>query len=1112
MPRAVACLSASDLRKLLLGTLPAEQAAAAEEHLSSCAACQRAAAAHDDNDPFIAALRSAVDFKMPDTPSIRSTTAKARNSWDSQKESTTKSISDEDVNSEVLERLTVRGPNRATTRGSGRKPPRRLFIAAAGAAAFALVLWGVIVIVRNQDGKEIARLNANEGVSVEVLPSSSPTKPQPSAAPTTATRTAAPIATPTAASTPASAIPTSSTAAPTPEPGEFDATFPGLLPAPAKIPGLKRMQLETRSPRGRIIALDWSRDGKSVLIGSSEGIVRTFDARTLRLTQLLHVASPQSTGAGIVWPSALRANPTQDLTAVARPGNLRLLEATGAIRAEFPIARAFNGDVSVAWSPDGKKLAYLGEDLIPRILRLDANTTAELPDFASQPSAYVLFGWSPDGRWLAYCKQNDPEVRLVDEDGKPGPRFGTHPQGYLHLSWSHDAQKIALLSRDESLFVYDLTGKQLWTVAQAGVSIAWNPKSPTLACVALSKRGIQLYDAEGKPGAFHRDPIDVFPNVWSPLVWSPDGEQLAVARNGDPGSLTGYLHVWTPKSNQAVTLDHPPDVFSDVSWSSNSNEFYTATGSVAAENQVNVRRWQATMARSISLKTLPGKWGKVAVAPDGETVAVSVNWGPSQLLTRDGDKKAAIETKPDVYALSWSSDGAQLAVGTGRIVRLIGSDGKTQKDIGAAAFMSALERNGDGRYLATFEEQADKNLAVRILDSTGATIATIPPPPAAKFDGRCLHWRPGHPDQLATADEAHGAGRVRVWNIDGTEVKLFSEVGSPWMAWSPDGQRFAAAYAGNSILQIGFGFVRIVDWDRGLLGVVRTGLTDEPTTIEWSKDGRWIVCASKNAALVMIDAEALHPVWGAVSLGGDQVVSYSAAGKILDGDPTVIEKEMVYHVEADDGRREILSPAEFAKRFAGSFQQVGETSPTHREMKSLFNGRDLSGWTVVGPDAWSVQDGAIVAKETGQVGWLMSDRDYSDFELELQYKLSPASNSGVFLRAWPEGDVGGKEFHEINLQDDQAFPQATPDRKDGALYSQLAPNPTPQTPLNEWNRLRITVRGRRVTVETNGARTLEGTLRNDRPEGGRIGLQVNRGRVEFRDVRLRELPNPVAVP
>src|SRR6476646_9555231 len=67
----------------------------------------------------------------------------------------------------------------------------------------------------------------------------------------------------------------------------------------------------------------------------------------------------------------------------------------------------------------------------------------------------------------------------------------------------------------------------------------------------------------------------------------------------------------------------------------------------------------------------------------------------------------------------------------------------------------------------------------------------------------------------------------------------------------------------------------------------------------------------------------------------------------------------------------------------------------------LFNGKDLAGWRVVrGRErAWGVEEGHLVCLGEGGGSWLGTARPYADFVLRLEFRLTPESNSGVYLRA-----------------------------------------------------------------------------------------------------------------
>lgn len=172
----------------------------------------------------------------------------------------------------------------------------------------------------------------------------------------------------------------------------------------------------------------------------------------------------------------------------------------------------------------------------------------------------------------------------------------------------------------------------------------------------------------------------------------------------------------------------------------------------------------------------------------------------------------------------------------------------------------------------------------------------------------------------------------------------------------------------------------------------------------------------------------------------------------------------------------------------------------------LFNGKDLAGWEVMGVKGWSVEQGVLLGKTstTAGNGWLMSERQFGNFELELEYKLSPGSNSGVFLRAWPEGAVDGSQFREIQLldDDDPKFASVSANRRSGSVFGLVAPSVVPKVPADQWHRVRVHLKDQQLQLTLNDVVVLKHTLTDLRPSG-RIGLQLYPNRVEFRNIRVR---------
>ncbi len=185
----------------------------------------------------------------------------------------------------------------------------------------------------------------------------------------------------------------------------------------------------------------------------------------------------------------------------------------------------------------------------------------------------------------------------------------------------------------------------------------------------------------------------------------------------------------------------------------------------------------------------------------------------------------------------------------------------------------------------------------------------------------------------------------------------------------------------------------------------------------------------------------------------------------------------------------------------------------------LFDGQDLSAWdngSGGAPGAgWVVQDGTLIRQKPA--GYIWSKQSFGDFVLELEFKTE--GNSGVFFRT---GNPRDCVQTGLEMQVDK--PAAKPNKHTvGALYDALAP--TKNAALNDWNKVVITCRGSRVTIEMNGEQIVVAdldqwnqagknpdgtpnkyrTALKDFPREGKIGLQEHGAVVAYRNIRVKPL-------
>lgn len=163
---------------------------------------------------------------------------------------------------------------------------------------------------------------------------------------------------------------------------------------------------------------------------------------------------------------------------------------------------------------------------------------------------------------------------------------------------------------------------------------------------------------------------------------------------------------------------------------------------------------------------------------------------------------------------------------------------------------------------------------------------------------------------------------------------------------------------------------------------------------------------------------------------------------------------------------------------------------------TLFTGRDLSGWTFQFTDApagWVVADGVMTNQQTGNN--IISEQQFKDFKLLMEYKVQNESNSGLYLRG----------RYELQVLDDVGKPPTPTGHM--AIYGRVAPTVNASRPAGEWQTVEVTLVGNRVTVVLNGQKVHDdvaidgitgGALNSDEGAPGPIMIQGDHSRIWVR--------------
>lgn len=184
--------------------------------------------------------------------------------------------------------------------------------------------------------------------------------------------------------------------------------------------------------------------------------------------------------------------------------------------------------------------------------------------------------------------------------------------------------------------------------------------------------------------------------------------------------------------------------------------------------------------------------------------------------------------------------------------------------------------------------------------------------------------------------------------------------------------------------------------------------------------------------------------------------------------------------------------------------------------QSLFNGKNLDGWTTTGN--WTAQDDGslLIHPRPGEKGWQRYDayiwtkKQYKDFVLDLEYSYPPKGNSGVFFRVGDTADPV-KQGIEAQILDTFGNASALSAHDHGGIISTVGPTRNMSAAPNQWNRMVVHCIGSKLAVELNGEKVVDIDLSEtpvkDRPLSGYIGLQDHGepNNLRFRNIRILEL-------
>jgi len=197
-------------------------------------------------------------------------------------------------------------------------------------------------------------------------------------------------------------------------------------------------------------------------------------------------------------------------------------------------------------------------------------------------------------------------------------------------------------------------------------------------------------------------------------------------------------------------------------------------------------------------------------------------------------------------------------------------------------------------------------------------------------------------------------------------------------------------------------------------------------------------------------------------------------------------------------------------------------APAEPGFTSLYNGKDLTGWKLVGQEGrgYIIENGLLECPADGG-GNLFTEKEYANFVFRFEFKLEEGTNNGIGIRAPYEGDAAyqGMEIQILDYDAPMYRGKLRPAQYHGSIYDVVPAKTGFLKPTGQWNSEEIVANGRQIKVTLNGHIIVDANLDSITDPAvlkkhpglartsGHVGfLGHGPARVWFRNVRIKDLP------